>query len=639
MPARLANGFLMTEPSQISAKLNKILPLVKSPGRYTGGEFNQIKKNWSDTAIKAVLLFPEIYDLGMSNLGIMILYDLINQSPNYLAERAFVPWTDMETLMRSNGIPLYSLESKHPLCDFDILAVSLPYESLYTNFLNALDLSGIPLHSADRGGNHPLVIAGGHAAFNPEPVAPFLDAAVIGEGEEVTLEILDTLSVLPEGSTKSQKLNRLAELDGLYIPSFYESTYHDNGMFSHLEKTNPAAPDTILKRIVGKLPPPPLKPIVPYIDIVHNRAPLEIMRGCTRGCRFCHAGSVTRPVRERSVKDILSAMEALIPNTGYSEIALLSLSSSDYTQILPLIEEINKRFVGQNIKISLPSLRIESVSVSLMDALAGKRRSGFTLAPEAATERLREIINKPIPNQQLLDTAREIYRHGWHTIKLYFMIGHPSETLEDVQAIADLSKRVLYAGKDQIGNRAKVHTSVSTFVPKPHTPFQWARVAPREEIQEKIDLLQSEISGKGLKLNWNDPRETHFETWLSRGDRRLADVIFQAWKNGSRFDAWQEHFDYENWLRAFAKVGLDPDFYAARERDPGESFPWDHINTGVRKSFLLQEYQWSQEGRTRPDCRGECFNCGILPSFNDLRHENPGELWLCPEVPRIGKGN
>ena len=629
----------MMDPTQISTAINKILPSVKSPGRYTGGEFNQILKNWDSAAIKTALLFPEIYDLAMSNLGLMILYDLINQSPGYLAERVFVPWIDLEAALRREGIPLYSLESKRPVVDFDLLAVSLPYESLYTNFLNSLDLAGIPLHGAERDNRHPLVIAGGHAAFNPEPLAPFLDAVAIGEGEEVVLEILAALAELPENASREQKIESLADLEGIYIPSYYDPVYDQDGRFLHLTRTNPKAPDTILKRIVGKLPPPPVKPIVPYIDTVHNRAPLEIMRGCTRGCRFCHAGIVTRPVRERTVEDILSAMESLIPNTGYSEIGLLSLSSSDYTQIIPLIDAINERFAGQNISISLPSLRIESVSVDLMDALSGKRRSGFTLAPEAATERLRAIINKPIPDQQLLDTAQEIYSRGWHTIKLYFMIGHPSETLEDVQAIADLSKRVLAVGKGTIGRRAKVHTSVSTFVPKPHTPFQWVGVASLDEIQDKLDLLQAEVRGKGLKLNWNDPRETHFEAWLSRGDRRLAAVIQHAWENGARFDAWQEHFDFDLWLQAFARTGLDPDFYTTRTRDTEEAFPWDHINPGVKKSFLLEDYRWSQQGKIRPDCRGECFACGILPAYNDLRHINPGKLWLCPEATRMGKEN
>jgi radical SAM family uncharacterized protein len=629
----------MLNAAQITTRLNKILPSVESPGRYTGGEFNQVLKSWQTAEIKTALLFPEIYDLGMSNLGLMILYDLINQSLRFLAERVFVPWADMETSLRVEKIPLYSLESKRPLVDFDILAVSLPYESLYTNFLNALDLAGIPLHSSERAETHPLVIAGGHATFNPEPVAPFLDAVVIGEGEEVMLEILDVLAELPQKTTRVEKLNRLVELDGLYIPSFYEPVYHHDGTFSHLVKNHPHAPDTILKRIVGKLPSPPLNPIVPYIDTVHNRAPLEIMRGCTRGCRFCHAGVVTRPVRERTVDDILRAMEELIPNTGYSEIGLLSLSSSDYTQIIPLIDAINERYVGQNINITLPSLRIESVSVELMDSLAGKRRSGFTLAPEAATERLRKIINKPISNQQLLDTSREIYSRGWHTIKLYFMIGHPSETMEDIQAIATLSKQVLAVGKDIIGKRAKVHTSVSTFVPKPHTPFQWVSAASKDEILDKLDLLQAEVRGKGLKLNWNDPQETHFETWLSRGDRKLAAVIQNAWENGARFDAWQEHFDFDIWLQAFAETGLDPDFYTIRTRDTDETFPWDHINTGVKKSFLLEDYLWSLDGKTRTDCRGECFACGILPTYNDLRHDHPGELWLCPEVTRADKEN
>lgn len=618
-------------PLQISSKLDKILPTVKMPGRYTGGELNQIQKDWQDVALKVALLFPEIYDLGMSNLGMMILYDIINQQPDLLAERAYLPWTDMEEAMRREGLPLYALESKRILSDFDLVAVSLPYESLYSNFLNGLDLSGIPLLCQERSENDPLVISGGHASFNPEPVAPFLDAAVIGEGEEVILDILETLKENPRAS-RMEKLSALSAIPGVYVPSFYRAVYYESGTFSHLEKLVPQAPDKILKRIVAELPPPPIKPVVPYIDIVHNRAPLEIMRGCTRGCRFCHAGVVTRPVRERSVSEILEAMEALIPNTGYSEIGLLSLSSSDYTQIIPLIEAINQRYAGQNINISLPSLRIESVSVDLMDALSGKRRSGFTLAPEAATERLRSVINKPISDQLLLDTSREIYQRGWHTIKLYFMIGQPSETLVDVQAIADLSKKVLAVGRETIGGRAKVNTSVSTFVPKPHTPFQWAPTASQDEISAKLALLQSEIRGRGLKLNWNDPQETHFEAWLSRGDRRLSEVILQAWKNGARFDAWQEHFNIDHWLDAFKKVGLDPEFYSTRQRDTGESFPWDHIDTGVKKSFLLEDYRWSQQGKLRPDCRGNCFACGILPAYSDLRHDHPGPLWLCPEV-------
>jgi radical SAM superfamily enzyme YgiQ (UPF0313 family) len=327
-------------------------------------------------------------------------------------------------------------------------------------------------------------------------------------------------------------------------------------------------------------------------------------------------------------------MELLIANTGYSEVGLLSLSSSDYTQIVELVGAINSRFTGQNITVSLPSLRIDSVSVDLMDELSGKRRSGFTLAPEAATERLRAIINKPISDQQLLKTAREIFQRGWHTIKLYFMIGHPSETLADVQAIADLSKRVLEVGNLEIGQRAKVHVSVGTFVPKPHTPFQWVNTGSLEEITAKLNLLQQEVRGHGLKLNWNDPQDTHFEAWLSRGDRRLAEVIHQAWKNGARFDAWQESFNIDFWLQAFKNTGIDPEFYTTRQRSLDEAFPWDHIDSGVKKSFLQEDFLMSQQGKTRPDCRGECFACGILPAYNDLRHNHPGPVWFCPEIKR-----
>jgi radical SAM superfamily enzyme YgiQ (UPF0313 family) len=377
---------------------------------------------------------------------------------------------------------------------------------------------------------------------------------------------------------------------------------------------------------------------VPFIDTVHNRIPIEIMRGCTRGCRFCHAGMVTRPVRERSVEEIVNAIEEGVANTGFEEIGLLSLSSSDYTHILELVKEINQRFLGRHLSISLPSLRIETVSVDLMDAIMDERRSGFTLAPEAATEKMRKIINKPVSTPQVLETAREIYSRGWPTIKMYFMIGHPSETLEDVQAIVDLCKAVLQEGRNVIGRRAKLHAGVSTFVPKPHTPFQWTPCDTKDNILAKQELLKSKLRGKGLKLTWTDPDESMTEAWLSRGDRRLAEVIYQAWLRGAKFDAWKDQLNYQAWLDAFSFVGLDPDFYTLRKREVSEKLPWDHISTSVRKNFIVQDLLRSQASETLEDCRDSCYACGVLPTFADARREHPGDAWGCPDVsPRRGK--
>jgi radical SAM family uncharacterized protein len=620
-------------PEDIEFQLDGILPYIQKPGRYTGGELNQVLKGWQSVDTHVALVFPDIYDIGMSNLGLAILYDLINQRSDALAERAFSPWSDMEGAMRHAGLPLYSLESKHSLADFDIVGFSLPYETLYTNTLNALDLAGIPVLAAERDDSHPLVIAGGHATFNPEPMHTFIDAFVIGEGEEVIHEIIDAHQRWRQsGRGRNELLRSLAQLWGVYVPSLYEAAYYPDGTFSHITKLVDGAPSPIVKRIVPKLPPPPTHLIVPYIDTVHNRIPIEIMRGCTRGCRFCHAGMVTRPVRERPVQEVVTAIEAAIQNTGFEEVGLLSLSSSDYTNILELVNAVSQRFNGQHLSISLPSLRIESFSVDLMDALKDSRRGGFTLAPEAATERMREIINKPVSTTQLLDTARAIYAHGWSTIKLYFMIGHPSETLEDVQAIVDLCKAVLSEGRKAIGKRAEVHAGVSTFVPKPHTPFQWVPCDNVEQILAKQSLLKKTLRGPGLKLTWNNPEDTLLEAWLSRGDRRIADVIYHAWKLGAKFDAWKEHFRYDLWMAAFQTVGLDPAFYTHRERPIDETFPWEHISTSVRKKFLTEDYLWSLQGKTRVDCRERCFACGILPTFADLRRLNPGEVWQCPEV-------
>lgn len=629
----------MLTPRDIEARLARILPKVRKPARYTGGEYNQVVKDWATTPLKIALVFPDIYEIGMSNLGLAILYDLINRREDALAERAYAPWTDMEAEMRAASIPLYSLETRHPLRAFNIVGFSLPMETLYTNLLNLLDLSGIPLRSEDRGADDPLIIAGGHATFNPEPIAPFVDAFIIGEGEEVIHEILDAYREWKQaGTTREDLLHRLSRLWGVYVPSFYRAHYDTDGVFARIEPLVEGAPLPIVKRIVAQLPPPPTRLVVPYIDTVHDRFPVEITRGCTRGCRYCQAGMVVRPVRERSVAEIVQAIEEGLRHTGFEEVGLLSLSSSDYTHILELVQEVTRRFGEAGISISLPSLRIETFSVDIMEALAVTRRSGFTLAPEAGSERMRNIINKPIPIEQLLQVAREIYRRGWQTIKLYFMIGLPGETEEDVQAIADLVRAVLAQGREVIGRRAQVHASVGTFVPKPHTPFQWAPTDTAETIRAKQRLLRQALRrDRNIRLSLVDPEETLLEAWLSRGDRRLAEVVYRAWQKGAKFDAWDEGRRLDLWLAAFAESGLNPDFYAHRRRLIDEPFPWDHISVAVRKEFLAQDYLRSQQGETRIDCRHRCYACGILPTFADLRFAHPGEVWKCPEVKRPPK--
>jgi radical SAM family uncharacterized protein len=620
-------------PTEIRKQLRRILPRVQKPGRYAGGELNQIVKDWKAIQTHFALAFPDIYDIGVPNLGIMILYELLNQRADVLCERAYLPWLDMETELRQANIPLYSLESYHPLREFDILGFTIPYETLYTNVLNVLDLAGIPLSSSERGKDYPLIIAGGHSTFNPEPMADFIDAFVIGEGEEVILEIVNTQQEWKKsGKDKAELLMKLSQVQGVYVPSLYEVTYATDGILGSVTPKNPSAPKTILKRMVPVLPDPPTHFIVPSIDVVHNRIAVEIMRGCTRGCRFCHAGMINRPVRERPVDQIVTGIEEALENTGYEEIALLSLSSSDYTHINELVQTISDKFMGKHLTISLPSLRIESFSVELMEKLRGARSGGFTLAPEAATDIMRNRINKPISTDDLLNTAREIYGRGWTTIKLYFMIGHPDETLDDVEAIVRLCKEVIGEGHKIIGKKANLHVGVSTFIPKPQTPFQWVAADNQESIYAKQKLLRDNLRGPGLKFTWSNPKETILEATLSRGDRRLGEVILAAWKLGAKFDAWQDQYQYNTWVAAFESCGIDPNFYIARTRGLDEVFPWDHISSGVKRSYLQNEYQKSLQGILTNDCREECLSCGILPVFNNLRREHPGQLWLCPEV-------
>jgi radical SAM family uncharacterized protein len=623
----------MLNPQQIESRLERILLTVQKPGRYVGGELNITLKDWVQVQTHVAFIFPDIYDLGISNVGLKILYDQVNLRQDALAERAYAPWLDMEAAMRLHNIPMYSLESKHALVDFDILGFSLPYETLYTNALNILDLSGIPLRSNERDSTHPLVIAGGHACFNPEPMHAFIDAFAIGEGEEIIHDIINTYQAWKKtASSRQALLLELASIPGVYVPSLYSPHYMQDGTLSHMEKLAQQAKFPVVKRIVGKLPPPPTQFIVPNIEVVHDRVSVEIMRGCTRGCRFCHAGMIARPIRERSVAEVVDAAESAIRSTGFQEFSLMSLSSSDYTHILPLVTALGERFGKGRLTISLPSLRIDTVSVDLMDRLGSRRGTGFTLAPEAATERMRRIINKFIPDEQILQTARAAYSRGWTTIKLYFMIGHPSETTEDVEAIARLCNSILTEGRRLIGGRAKLHISLGTFVPKSHTPFQWVACDTPEQIESKQNILKQKLRDRNIKLTWTAIEDSLQEAWLSRGDRRMAEAIYTAWKNGAKFDAWQDQHRFLIWTEAFAEQGLDPNFYTHRPRLADEIFPWDHISSGVRKAFLFQDFRMSLEGQIRLDCRLNCFACGILPRFADLRRENPGEVWKCPEV-------
>jgi len=626
----------ITDPRRIESQLERHLLAVEKPGRYVGGEYNSVVKDWERADVKVALAFPDIYDLGMSNLGIMNLYDQVNQQPDMLAERVFSPWLDMEAVMRQGEIPLFSLETKHPLRDFDLLGISLPYEQLYTNAVNLLDLAGLPLLSRDRDERYPLVIAGGHACFNPEPMADFIDAFVIGEGEEIIVEIARTVGEL-RGRCRHEQLREIAKIQGMYVPRFFDVEYNDDSTVHSIAPNEPGIPDRILKRIVITLPKPFTKFIVPNIDTVHNRAPIEIMRGCTRGCRFCHAGMVTRPVRERPVAEIMAAIAEIVQHTGFEEISLLSLSSSDYVWVEELAEEVNRVYKDAGLSLSLPSLRIESASADLLEKIGGTRRSGFTFAPEAATEKMRDLINKYVPDEQVLQTARDVYSRGWRTIKFYFMIGHPEESLEDVQAIIDLCVKTLNEGTRILGKKATLNVGVSTFIPKPHTPFQWASQDTRDSVNRKQRLLKQQMRRGGMHLRWNNYEDSEFEGWLSRGDRRLGAVIRRAWELGCKFDAWQDQHQHRKWLRAFAELGIDPDFYNFRERDLDEVFPWDHIDVGIHKKFLREDYLMSIKRETRVDCRDKCFACGILPKFAKERSTTEELAWECPPVTPISE--
>jgi len=593
---------------------NNILHQVTKPARYTGGEWNSVIKDWDKTDIKIAISYPDLYEVGMSNMALPILYELFNSQPDVLAERVYAPWPDMAAIMRARGIPLFSLESKHPLADFDIIGFSLGYELTYTNVLDMLDLARIPILSSERG-SHPIVIAGGSCAVNPEPMADFIDLFIIGEGEEVLLELLDSFRDWKrkgKGAPREQLFRQVATIPGIYVPSLYQVEYQADGLFKSITPIVAEARPTIQRRIVSKLPPPVTKPVVSYIEVIHDRGAVEIQRGCSRGCRFCQAGSIYRPVRERPPEEVLQTVGELIANCGYNEVSLVSLSTSDYPNIDELVASLYHRYHSHNLSLSLPSLSIDSFSVRLMDSLVAHKKPGLTFAPEAGSERLRRTINKNISEDEILKTAAAVFDRGWTSLKLYFMLGLPTETTDDIEGIIQLVNKVSSLGRKANGKRAQVRISLATFVPKPHTPFQWVAQENEQQLNYKHELLRSGLRRKGIKLSWQEPKVSLLEAVLSRGDRRLGKVIYRAWQLGSIFDSWGEHLNYQNWLSAFEEAGLEPGFYAQRERSLDEPLPWAHIDVGVTPAFLKREYQLAMEGKETPDCRSKACNvCGL----------------------------
>ena len=594
--------------------LDHILPKVTRPARYTGGEWNSITKDWDAIDIKMALAYPDLYEIGMSNLGLVILYDLINREPDALAERVYAPWVDMEAEMRNASIPLFSLESRHPLKDFDIIGFSLAYELTYTNVLNMLDLAGIPVYASQRNGSYPLIIAGGSCALNPEPMAEFIDIFVLGEGEEVLLELLETFRRWKlQGSHEKQELLReLTHIPGLYVPSLYQVDYHIDGTIAKIWPASAGLSPSIKRRILVDLPPVITRPVIPYVATIHDRAAIEIQRGCTRGCRFCQAGIIYRPLRERPKEEIISSADELLRNCGYNELSLLSLSTGDYSEIESLVSILSSRYREHNLKISLPSLRIDSFSLGLIDTTATVKKTGLTFAPEAGSERLRRVINKGISDEEIIQTLENAAERGWSSVKLYFMLGLPTETPDDIESIVHLVRHGSPARRKPGSRALHMKVSTSAFVPKAHTAFQWVAQHSEEGLNASIEALRRGLKKSGMHLSWHDPKMSLLEGVMARGDRRLSKVIYRAWQSGSKFDAWSEHFNYEKWDRAFDEFGLDPAFYANRQRPFDEILPWAHIDVGINATFLQQECQRILQGQPTDDCRsGSCNACGL----------------------------
>lgn len=606
----------------------QILPRVTKPIRYQGNEFNSVHKDWGKAQVRMAFAFPDLYEVGMSHLGLQILYGLVNDREDLLLERVFAPWTDMEDLLRRHNLPLFSLESYRPLRDFDILGFTLQYEMSFTNILNMLDLAGIPLRAAERSDSFPLVVGGGPCAYNPEPLADFFDFFVIGDAEEVLLEIMDTAKAFKQGPSgriaKGDFLAEISRVRGIYVPKFYEVSYKASGGIEKIEPVNPRVPAKVVKRVVKDLNTAyfPTKPIVPFADTVHDRVMLEVLRGCTRTCRFCQAGMIYRPVRERDQETLLKQAKELVRNTGHEEISLTSLSTADYSCVQPLITSLMEEFKDEMVGISLPSLRVDAFSVDLAKEIQKVRKTGLTFAPEAGTQRLRDVINKGVTEENLMEAVAGAFAAGWTTIKLYFMIGLPTETKEDVAGIAELAYKVLKKGKEILKEQKskkslKVTVSVSSFVPKSHTPFQWVAQDPVVMLQEKQQYLKSLLKDRHITYNYHDARLSFLEAVFAKGDRKLGQVLETAWAKGCKFDSWSEYFKYETWLEAFRECGIDPEFYAYRRPGFEETFPWEHLHTGVSKKYLFEEYQKALQAELTKDCRlDRCPGCGVCGDLN-----------------------